>query len=85
MLMKDYALNKDEKRNLVLESPDCPGQIRNVRETPNLLENSRTLRAFRTPVKNSIHQRFSISHKSSLESKNRIKHHKHTIKCLKLT
>jgi hypothetical protein len=60
MLMTDYALNKDEKRNLMRESPDCPGQVRNVWEIRILGEYFRTLRAFRTPVKNNIHQRFSI-------------------------
>jgi hypothetical protein len=49
--MTYYALNKEEKGNLELRSPDCPGRVRNVREIRKLQENLRTLRAFSIPVK----------------------------------
>jgi hypothetical protein len=83
--MTDYALNKEEKKKSEAESPDCLGQVRNVWEIWKLWENLRTLRAFSALVKKQKSHRFSIKHKSSLESKNRVKYHKHTTKCLKLT
>jgi hypothetical protein len=51
--MTDYALNKEEKE-IWCEKVQTVWGIR------ILWENFWTLRAFRIPVKNSIHQRFSI-------------------------
>jgi hypothetical protein len=82
MLMTHYAHNREAKRNLMLKSLDCPGRLRNVRK---LRENLRTLWAFGTAEKKQTSHSFSINHESSLESKIRVDHHKHTTKCLKLT
>jgi hypothetical protein len=51
MLMTDYALNK-RKRDLLLRSPDSPGQVRSVRKIRILREKVRSLRASAKQQKN---------------------------------
>jgi hypothetical protein len=67
-----------EKSGLSGENSECPGNP----ETPRISPDSPGFQHI--SEKTDFHS-FSIYHKVSLESKNRVDHHKHTTKCLKLT
>jgi hypothetical protein len=75
MFMTVYTLNKDAKEIWCIRVWTVRARLGISGKSGYSGKKIRTLRAFTTPVK----------HIASLESKNRINHHKHTTISLKLT